>query len=157
MNNDAYEKSSELIQLLSPLTLERDYPFVEAAEWADDIKGQNWKSFSPIHFLNIPITDPTYTMQISTPARNASWAINQLISTLAFPEPSTGPRYKGFEKSICLRLLIHILGDIHQPLHTAALFSAQFPKGDLGGNKITIDYPKSAIKNLHSYWDSMAD
>ena len=157
LNPKASEKSENLIAMLSDFTLEDRYPFVEGAEWADDIKGQNWKSFNPIHFLNIPITDLTSPENIKTPQPNATWAINELISTIAFPEPSSGPKSKGFEKSISLRLLIHILGDIHQPLHTAAQFNAEFPEGDLGGNKVKINYPKSAISNLHSYWDTMAD
>ena len=112
-NPYAIEKSEKLISLLSPFTLEQDYPFVESSEWADDIKGQNWKSWNPIHFLNIPLTDETSPENIKTPQRNASWAINELVSTIMFPEPSTGPKVKGFEKSISLRLLNHNIGDIH--------------------------------------------
>ena len=112
-NPYAIEKSEKLISLLSPFTLEQDYPFVESSEWADDIKGQNWKSWNPIHFLNIPLTDETSPENIKTPQRNASWAINELVSTIMFPEPSTGPKVKGFEKSISLRILNHNIGDIH--------------------------------------------
>ena len=44
------------------------------------------------------------------------------------------------------------IGDLHQPLHCAALYSAnQFPKGDEGGNKI----PLRKGKNLHSLWDEL--
>jgi S1/P1 Nuclease len=30
------------------------------------------------------------------------------------------------------------LGDIHQPLHTAQLFTVEYPKGDRGGNEICV-------------------
>ena len=54
-----------------------------------------------------------------------------------------------------MRLVIHIIGDIHQPLHTSALFSNQFPDGDMGGNKFEINYlKKKSLSNLHSFWDS---
>ena len=60
-------------------------------------------------------------------------------------------------QSVCARLIIHIIGDIHQPLHTSALFSNQFPNGDLGGNKFDIVYTgKKKLNNLHSFWDSTA-
>ena len=50
--------------------------------------------------------------------------------------------------------VLHLVGDIHQPLHTISLYSDDFPKGDEGGNAfkitgVTYEY------NLHSYWDSM--
>lgn len=57
------------------------------------------------------------------------------------------------KRAIALCWLIHLVGDIHQPLHTVSLFSEQFPKGDRGGNLFWIK-PKGAVK-LHSYWDGM--
>ena len=33
-----------------------------------------------------------------------------------------------------MRFLIHLIGDIHQPLHMAALVDERFPSGDKGGN-----------------------
>lgn len=57
-------------------------------------------------------------------------------------------------KSMALRLLIHFMGDVHQPLHDANLFSEEFPKGDKGGNDIKIKYHYGA-SNLHSVWDTV--
>ena len=42
------------------------------------------------------------------------------------------------EKAIYLTWLMHLVGDIHQPLHCAAVFSEQFPNGDKGGNDAFI-------------------
>jgi len=57
-----------------------------------------------------------------------------------------------------MRLMIHIIGDIHQPLHTSALFSKEFPKGDLGGNLFEIIYlKKKSYKELHEFWDAIVD
>lgn len=51
--------------------------------------------------------------------------------------------------------MIHVIGDVHQPLHSCALFSEKYPTGDMGGNlfKVTDDNP--SVKNLHSVWDSV--
>lgn len=62
-----------------------------------------------------------------------------------------------FEKSMMLRYLFHVVGDIHQPLHSVQLFDDKlFPKGDSGGNLFYIDYT-SNIGNLHKFFDSAAD
>ena len=49
------------------------------------------------------------------------------------------------KKQMYLRLLIHIAGDIHQPLHVG-----QFE--DLGGNRIRLQWFGEST-NLHSLWD----
>lgn len=57
-------------------------------------------------------------------------------------------------KSYAIRLLIHYIGDIHQPLHTLSLVSKDHPLGDKGGNQFPI--PNShGIDNLHAVWDSV--
>src|SRR5258707_14605408 len=58
------------------------------------------------------------------------------------------------EKSIQLCWLEHLIGDIHQPLHTCTLVSAEHPKGDKGGNDdgIRVD---GKVMNLHSFWDEV--
>jgi len=56
--------------------------------------------------------------------------------------------------SLATRLLIHYTGDVHQPLHAAARVNDEFPKGDRGGNDLTIK-PKDGTANLHAVWDSI--
>ena len=58
------------------------------------------------------------------------------------------------DRAILLCWLFHVTGDLHQPCHTAALFSVnQFPKGDRGGNSVLLkDAPGD---NLHAYWDNL--
>ena len=54
------------------------------------------------------------------------------------------------EKAVWLCWLFHVVGDIHQPLHSTALFSKTlFPTGDRGGNSIHT----GQRGNLHSLWD----
>ena len=49
------------------------------------------------------------------------------------------------KKRMYLRLLIHIVGDLHQPFHVAH-------SSDLGANKIEVMWFKEAT-NLHAVWD----
>ena len=57
-------------------------------------------------------------------------------------------------KSTAMRLLIHYLGDVHQPLHCTALVNDKYPKGDRGGNSFPI-VPKDELNELHAIWDSI--
>lgn len=48
--------------------------------------------------------------------------------------------------------LIHIEGDVHQPLHCTSRFTKSQPKGDQGGNLVFV----TPGRNLHSVWDGSA-
>jgi hypothetical protein len=62
--------------------------------------------------------------------------------------PSAGRR------AMQLAWILHLVGDIHQPLHTAARVTPNHPDGDRGGNSLPLagDHPE-----LHSYWDNIVD
>ncbi|HTQ39799.1 MAG TPA: S1/P1 nuclease [Pirellulales bacterium] len=54
------------------------------------------------------------------------------------------------KKAVMLCWIMHDVGDIHQPLHSTALYSKNlFPAGDRGGNSIKTDQRQ----NLHAVWD----
>ena len=57
--------------------------------------------------------------------------------------------------SFHLRLLIHYVGDIHQPLHATSRFSPDFPNGDQGGNAFKLKIDHELVTNLHALWDSV--
>ena len=59
------------------------------------------------------------------------------------------------QRSYALRLVIHYVGDIHQPLHNSALVNESYPRGDGGGNAIPIADVKSGVNNLHKLYDSV--
>jgi hypothetical protein len=59
-------------------------------------------------------------------------------------------------KAIALAWLFHLVGDIHQPLHAAQLFTAEYPNGDRGGNQICIRVTQQGQPmNLHRFWDEV--
>ena len=62
------------------------------------------------------------------------------------------------DKAIALAWILHIGGDIHQPLHTSARVTELEPEGDQGGNLFLLtpkDTPRERSENLHWYWDSI--
>ncbi len=62
------------------------------------------------------------------------------------------------EKAVAIAWLMHLIGDIHQPLHTSAHVTELEPKGDQGGNLFLLTpqgTPREQQENLHWLWDSI--
>lgn len=120
--------------------------FVLAATWLDKVRLQDIHWFDHYHYIDIPFSKDG-SMLPAQHELNALWAIKQAMGVLSSPK-STVP-----EKGLSLRILIHVVGDIHQPLHAATLVSDKHPQGDLGGNLFPL--AKNPIgNNLHQYWDN---
>jgi hypothetical protein len=59
------------------------------------------------------------------------------------------------DRAVAFCWILHLTGDLHQPLHNVALFSREyFPQGDRGGNRIAIRR-KHDVTNLHAVWDGL--
>ena len=56
--------------------------------------------------------------------------------------------------STAMRLLMHYVGDIHQPLHATSRVDHKYNSGDRGGNSFPLPV-KDSVKNLHALWDSV--
>ncbi len=50
------------------------------------------------------------------------------------------------QKAVALKMIVHLIGDLHQPMHMGHL-------SDLGGNKWYVKYFNNN-RNIHSVWDS---
>lgn len=114
-----------------------------AANWADHIKSDSTYDYlEPWHYVNF---EKGLTLQqlkavlAKDTSVNAYTKINFLVSELKKKSLSAD------KKKMYLRLLIHFVGDIHQPLHVS-------PVGTRGGNDIKVNW-FSTPTNLHSVWD----
>src|SRR5207253_3232651 len=58
-------------------------------------------------------------------------------------------------RAVALAWVVHLVGDIHQPLHSSSRVTPAepLPKGDEGGNTFHLD----DNRNLHAYWDRILD
>lgn len=117
--------------------------FLDAAVFPDQIR-QSQPQTKPFHFIDIPFTagGPTDPPLPPTP---------HIISKI---EDFTGVLRQGGSaqgRVDALSWLIHLFGDIHQPLHCTERISPLHPTGDRGGNSFLL---KGRAKNLHSLWDS---
>jgi hypothetical protein len=125
--------------------------FLRASNWADDIredpsipeeqKHKDW------HYVNRPYSiDGTPTRP--PPVPNAEIQIGVLRRQLA------GRAETPAEQSLALVWLIHLVADVHQPLHAIARFDRQLPTGDRGGTLILLPArPDGRLDNLHLFWD----
>jgi len=57
-------------------------------------------------------------------------------------------------KSYDVVWLEHLVGDVHQPLHSTSRFTKNHPKGDAGGN-LVVFCQKPCRDELHAYWDGL--
>jgi hypothetical protein len=69
---------------------------------------------------------------------------------------AAGPCETDVQRATDLPWILHLVGDIHQPLHTAARVSAEHPTGDQGGNGFLLSSDPKGPK-LHSFWDDIVD
>ncbi|KTC90223.1 S1/P1 nuclease [Fluoribacter dumoffii] len=122
--------------------------FVSASTWMDDIRWREVYWYDVMHYIDIPFSsDGTHIFPVES--TNAVNTIKKAAAVLY--SKKTTPA----DKKLALRMLIHITGDIHQPLHAITRVSAQHPKGDLGGNLFYLG-PNPVGTNLHQYWDNGA-
>jgi hypothetical protein len=61
---------------------------------------------------------------------------------------------KPADRAIALCWVMHLVGDVHQPLHAISLYSHEYPDGDRGGNADVVRGDGNVIR-VHSYWDGI--
>lgn len=115
----------------------------EASNWPDFMKSDPapfWqKTASPWHYVEIP-AGKTHDEVGAPPEGDAVTALERFSATLRDRKATAD------EKRMALRFVIHIIGDLAQPLHTGN-------GTDRGGNDVKVTWFGKPT-NLHSVWDS---
>lgn len=142
-------KKRELAHINQTLNQHRKrLSLVNASVWLDTLYAVNFTSIKAMHYIDIPFSNDGTSLP-SIKKTNAVWAIRMAASVLANPDATM------LDKSIALRILIHVVGDVHQPMHAVSLVNKNYPKGDRGGNLVALQKNLVAT-NLHAYWDKGA-
>ncbi len=114
-----------------------------ASNWADFAKSDTtYKHMDSWHYVNFPpdlAKSDVFTFLEKQPAANVYNKTLEMIAVLKNKNSSAA------QKKLALRLIIHFIGDLHQPMHTAR-------KEDLGGNKVLVTW-FGEKSNLHRVWD----
>jgi hypothetical protein len=115
----------------------------QAAVWPDCIKtlGERFSYASTWHYQNVNVCHPFDQASACRDGNCVSAQIERNLRLLA--NRSLPVR----ERLFALAFVVHLMGDLHQPLHAG-------DRGDLGGNRVTASYGIIAGRtNLHSIWD----
>lgn len=111
--------------------------------WADRMrsdKSQFWqKTAKPFHYVTVP-NGSRYDISKAPAKGDAVTALVRFKKVLLDPSSSLA------SKQLALRFSVHIVGDLHQPLHVGN-------GKDLGGNRVKVKL-QGKTTNLHRLWDS---
>lgn len=142
-------------------------PLAFAATWPDDMRSSpddttfwSYSAAANWHFVNLP-AGKTYEESEKNNKGDAYVALNTFIAILdgnPIPKGPVANALKGYFgnlkapkkqkeiKQFAVKFIVHIIGDIHQPLHSGHA-------SDRGGNSIKVKWFKQERK-LHSVWDT---
>ncbi len=97
------------------------------------------KTSVPYHWVTVP--DGTQYEDVGPPKEgDAAYALKKYTAVLNDQKSSKE------ERALALKFIVHIIGDLHQPLHVGTGL-------DRGGNNLKVKF-MGRNSNLHSVWDS---
>ena len=116
------------------------HSMVYYSSWMDNASHTDEYSYTKTwHYVNIDEGKTVKTMP-KNPKGDALVAVESIIEKLK--SGTLSPE----EETVNLKLLVHLVGDMHCPMHTGRL-------SDRGGNNVKLKF-FSSNSNLHSIWDS---
>jgi len=133
----------EVARMLGPETM----PLVST--WPDEIRSDpQYSSTAPWHYLNVAtgLDFSAFAAQLTAaPAAPAPAPTNAYTALQQVRKDLKDPKKTADEKLFALKFLVHLVGDVHQPLHVGHA-------DDRGGNNIMTSW-RGRDANLHSIWD----
>ncbi len=126
-----------------------------ASLYPDEIRSHdNPETFSEWHYVDYPLIPPDFPMK-PAPAPG-----DDILAGIAKSSRAVLHLTGNFDvrtRAKMLSYLLHLVGDIHQPMHCETLFDENFkePDGDRGGNKAYVKPPGGHAIKLHAFWDQL--
>jgi hypothetical protein len=140
----------------------------DVANWPDELReDRSYDKYKRLHFATVPDGTAHYSDSKKDPCGDVVVAIHTLVDFLGTGEGARLSAVKAFTETIdsadpkvacnpvatrpldqamAIALLVHFVGDIHQPLHVGGT--------DAGGNFVRVSWMTTQSSNLHSVWDS---
>lgn len=126
--------AEEVKRVLGPESL------AQVSTWMDEVRSDDDYDFmAPWHYVTIP-PGQTYEEAEKNEDGDIIWAIRKVVKELK--EGGLSPK----EEAENLKILVHLVGDLHQPLHVGN-------GTDRGGNDVRLQWFWDN-SNLHRVWDS---
>jgi hypothetical protein len=141
-------------------TRKREY-FMLVATWADIIRDRAFDTrYKNYHKSNWHYAD-TFWKQVNGKVERLSGfeeGGQAVVKLTEFDKLIHDASAGNKDKAIAIAWIMHLIGDLHQPLHTSARVTDLEPKGDQGGNLFLLTpqgTPREKQENLHWFWDSI--
>lgn len=111
-----------------------------ASTWMDEVRSDSTYDYmTDWHWVRIPDSS-SYEQSVKNPNGDIIMTIERIVSELKSRNLSPDAEAER------IKILIHLVGDIHQPLHVSVL-------DDRGGNDVQVMW-FGQNSNLHRVWDS---
>jgi hypothetical protein len=120
--------------------LDEGESLADASTWADE-NSRSIPGSASWHYVNVPVTAARYDPQY---CRKSGCVVSKIPEYRAVLLDRHAPRAR---RQTALRLLVHLIQDVHQPMHVA-------DRNDRGGNDLQLRYGRFEGTNLHQLWDS---
>src|SRR5215213_2569277 len=136
----------------------------DVANWPDELRSDpRFNKYKPLHFATVEDGITSYRGAVKAPCGDLVVAIDAfsaflrtgsreaLYAVKALSEKSGGmgtcnPQdTEPISPAMALSFLVHLMGDLHQPLHVGGI--------DHGGNDVIVNWMDRWTTNLHSTWD----
>jgi hypothetical protein len=135
----------------------------DVAVWADEYQtGNNQTSFW--HYVNVPPDATSYDRDRDCPvqpgvtigSRNDRWRDCVVDRILYNQERLADRALDRADRAIALKFLVHLIGDLHQPLHALGVARGGngIPVSVFGSTNCSYDDGTPHPCNLHSVWDT---
>jgi hypothetical protein len=132
--------------------------FLLAATWPDEVRGTDYDR-ATWHWVNRFWRDtPDGPVEVPPPGEQPKENVRERLQAL--PRTLGDPQAPAGERAVALAWLLHLVGDVHQPLHTSARITShpEERRGDRGGNRFelhVVDPASGERTELHAYWDRL--
>lgn len=111
-----------------------------ASTWMDEVRSDSTYTYmGDWHWVTVP-DGHTYRSSVKNANGDIIYTLERIIRELKSRTLTAA------EETERLRVLIHLVGDLHQPLHVGT-------RDDRGGNDVKVKWFGNA-SNLHKVWDS---
>lgn len=111
-----------------------------ATVWMDDVRSDStYNHMNDWHWVTIE-TGQKYEQSNKNPNGDVVATLERLIADLK------ARKLTGKQEVEAIKIIMHLVGDIHQPLHVGCC-------DDQGGNKVRVKWQRND-SNLHRVWDS---
>ena len=141
---------NEFLKAGRPSNVDLDeWVFLKAATWPDWIKFHHTSEYAHNnwHYIDYSYVPPgSHVTAPPTPSENAIVALQKLTEEF--------PSAEDEDAAITICWVLHLIGDIHQPLHCVTMYSEDFPQGDRGGNRCLVKMGDHKVQ-LHKFFDGL--